>query len=173
MVHRIFLFTSALGKKAEFKGERKPLHKNSLSIYFDGSDYYGVKNTEYLFGNPRYPYKSKFCPDTSFMLGNYYEHASKCPLLCTACFRHGYDFPCIEEEKIRCEKCNRDFMNEECYNVHLKTKKSHALCSFLKCCANCGEIYVLKNNFIHRCGEYKCSSCRKYHKRSESCVNFI
>lgn len=172
-IHQIFLFSKELDKTAAFKGERKETHKNSLSVYFDGSEYYGVRDTSHLFGNPKQPYGHMFCPDTSAMVHNNAEHRESCTLFCPACCRHGYEVPCKETCRILCDKCNRTFMNEECYEAHIELERGFFgtnVCQSKKRCPKCGYVYRMKKkNFIHKCGEKFCSSCVHHHKKSEPC----
>lgn len=170
-VHRLLLFSSDSGKKYEFRGElQRDVHKNSLAVYYDKRRYYGVKNVEFLFGNPNYPYRAKYCPDNAAITQNAFNHAKKCPLLCTGCFRHGYDYPCKGEENIRCANCNRNFSSQNCYDAHLNPDQRKIICEWAKCCPKCGLIITKpKKNFLHVCGERLCQACRNFHREDERC----
>jgi hypothetical protein len=76
----------------------------------------------------------------------------KCNGLCKFCF---YDPPCDFYNPIKCEKCNRVFANEKCFENHVQKTK---ICKVLRVCETCKKTLKAVKN--HICGFKKCKNCK-------------
>ena len=105
----------------------------------------------------------------AFLAKDYYCHTCKkgytrhdkhkCPNKCLACFKpekHTGD-------KLFCDKCNRTFFGQRCYEEHLKNrskgKKRDVVCEIVKKCLECKRtVSDLKQ---HVCGHATCNNCKE------------
>jgi hypothetical protein len=83
----------------------------------------------------------------------------KCSFLCDSCRQPN----CIPEFKKKCENCNLNIQNKQCFEIH-----TSSICNITKKCLTCNEIKTNKN---HVCGENSkwCSSCNKSVELTHMC----
>ena len=170
-IYRICLTANKKKKSVVFKGNRTESHKHTLMIFKDGESFFGVKDPDKLFskGNKRY------CMECCTTITHDFVHRKKCPMRCPSCCRFGYEYPCKEIDKIFCSICNREFLNQECYDSHLEKRyaRGRSICDIVKVCAKCGELDILDKQFggeFHVCGKQYCYLCRaKAHLVGETC----
>jgi DNA polymerase type B, organellar and viral len=92
-----------------------------------------------------------------------------CLKLCRACEVEG----CLGKEDVSslrlCEKCNREFHNEACFENHLKS----GICERKFRCKYCEKTVDLslrgKDNKVHVCGEIRCPTCEKIVDSNHKC----
>ena len=106
----------------------------------------------------------------AFLSKKYYCHTCKkgytrrdkhkCPHKCLSCFKaekHTGD-------NIVCNKCNRIFFGQKCYEEHLRNRskgeKRDVVCELVKKCLTCNR--NVSNLKRHVCGYTTCSNCRNY-----------
>ena len=75
----------------------------------------------------------------------------RCHNICKYCFAKDV---CDPVQNIDCNKCNRYFVSEICFQHHLQNK----ICNNYKYCIQCKKLYSNKN---HQCNMKKCTTCRK------------
>ena len=67
-------------------------------------------------------------------------------------------------DKIFCNKCNRTFFGQKCYDEHLrnhsKGKNSSVVCELVQKCLECK--WTLSGLEKHICGYVTCSNCKSY-----------
>ena len=91
-----------------------------------------------------------------------YTHRDKhkCPDKCLACFKTEHH----NGDKITCDKCNRIFLGQKCYDEHLrnrsKGKKRDVVCELVQKCLECKR--TLSDLKKHICGYSVCSNCKSY-----------
>ncbi len=67
--------------------------------------------------------------------------------------------PCISDNSLEhCDRCNKTFVNIECFNRHIENK----VCNYIKICPLC-EASFRTGPKEHVCGEIKCNSCSEYY----------
>ena len=106
----------------------------------------------------------------AFLAKDYYCHTCrkgytrrdkhKCPDKCLACFK-------TEKHtggKIICNKCNRTFFGQKCYDEHLRNRskgeKRDVVCEIVQKCLECKRtVSGLKQ---HICGHATCINCKEY-----------
>ena len=144
-------------------------------------------------GNMIYLYKNNnhFDVITSvpgFMCKDYYCHTCKksyskrdthkCPTKCLSCFKTDSGCRDNKEHTTFCEKCNRTFFGQACFDEHkrnrgIKEGKMDVVCKTVQKCLECKR--TVRNLEKHICGYSECSNCRKYcdlntHKCHMKCV---
>ena len=163
-IHQIFLFEFQNGPKAVFKGKKIASHENFLCILNDGK-YFGVKNASRLYG------RNTFCLECGTTYSHGFIHKKTCPNRCPACTRVGIKFPCKGDDKILCEKCNREFRNQECFDSHI----DQGICGTVIHCPECCTDDILHPHHggtRHQCGSKYCHLCRIKHKPNQHLFNF-
>lgn len=85
----------------------------------------------------------------------------KCPTKCLACFKS--DSKCKDSglPSIVCDKCNRTFFGQSCFNEHKRDRgngdKRDVVCELVQKCVSCKRtVHDLKK---HICGYSQCSNC--------------
>ncbi|XP_052815380.1 uncharacterized protein LOC128242318 [Mya arenaria] len=115
---------------------------------------------------------------TGFLNRNYF---------CTVCKkgyqhqeRHTCNNPCHfcrnlhtnkEEDWKHCKTCNCKFINEDCFDLHLKkSEKGKSTCEMYHRCNNCDQlINRSKHKRDHMCGETYCKTCKDYVMEDHKC----
>ena len=140
----------------KYLAKRKPNHTNFLPIFVNPDDtVYLVQCVIALFTGRS---SSNYCYDCDRTYENAAMHSVQCPLCvaqCKACLRIGGQFPCEKTAPKKCEKCRREFFNDDCFAYHLNAEcRWHTLnlANDLNLCANvftckCG---VKRNLFYER-----------------------
>ena len=109
-----------------------------------------------------------------FLARNRYCHACKkaydhqrdhlCPNACQCC-----RFPdCPIVSWIHCDRCNRDFKSQECFDRHT-AGDTKSICSDLVKCPDCNTVVKRnrRNPERHHCGLKKCPICKEHIKPGE------
>lgn len=130
------------GRSVIFEGPCAPL---KINLLFHNEHYNVITSVTSAFGC------GYFCEQCHVPYYTKNEH--RCGGKCPACLNSP---SCILERKIICEKCNRWFRNEKCYETHLK----NSVCNQLTRCNNC--LKTTTANRTHFCGEIFCKICKKH-----------
>ena len=73
-------------------------------------------------------------------------------------------------EKKQCKDCNKTFMGQDCFDLHIS--KNHCK-DFSFFCVSCGKTIKILKNRIHTCGEFFCFTCKVWvhpqNKKSHKC----
>lgn len=168
---RIFVFTSTKWQacKRLYAGPMNPLYKKYLYVYVDKNGHFSVITDlkKFFFSKQ----KSRYCIECNQFYQNSFEHNMHCLARCKGCFRMSLTKKCEMTNLKICDSCRRLFMNDECFEYHVKM----GLCQKHRVCKKCNE-EILKDAFRkrtkggHVCGEQKCFSCYTYHLPISACV---
>lgn len=104
--------------------------------------------------------RRKFCFNC---MKGYQDTRHKCFSRCHACQSidcEGKDVKLKKLFTLKCMDCNCHFLNQECFNNHLKK-----LCKKFKLCEECNYLYTRKD--AHKCGERMCGNCKQFVAISE------
>ena len=76
-----------------------------------------------------------------------------------------------EEDWTKCTKCNCSFINQTCFNLHLKkTENGKSTCEMYYRCKDCEQlINRSKHKSAHICGEAYCQTCKDYYAEEHQC----
>ena len=130
-------------KEILFKGTTDA--KNKIYIEHYNDHYNSIVNIKGYMG-------SKYYCDTCH-IGYSCKHKHICPTGCKKCYSTTKCEISSSNFEIVCEKCSRDFLNQECYNNH----KTNGLCEVIKKCVICERTY--KKWINHKCNKYLCLDC--------------
>lgn len=100
------------------------------------------------------------CRPCKYADSNTFTH-HRCPTKCPACIQPGL---CEDDERVKCNSCNRSFFGQECFHHHfLPSFGNDSACQTLKKCTQCLHTYSLaKRKRVHVCGESLCTICDKF-----------
>ena len=137
-------------------------YKHEIVLYHHGDHFEGVRTMCRFFNKSQYYCFSCLAPYCQPK-----QHEARCKARCINCTRMGVNFPCPKDENYfrECNKCQKEFKNEDCYKAHLERK----LCDTFKKCKKCGHIYDLKllkkiGLKKHYCLYKFCRQCFTTHK---------
>jgi len=152
--------------------DEKPIFKygvenynTTILLYYNNNHFDGVRRASDLLGEA-------YCLacETSYNRSKY--HSASCKAKCQNCSRIGPDFPCqpLNNYSKLCNGCYKEFINEECYNHHLRSN----FCNNSKRCEKCGVVWnVTVNNRNgrngHVCSERYCNTCFSFHDPKRGC----
>lgn len=167
---RIFVFAAKRRNNTLlYSGPMNPVYKHFLFIFCDKDGHFSIiKNLHrFFFSKQQYSY----CYECNQAYKLSQEHNKNCPVRCGACFRMGNQKKCAMTNPIKCKKCLRTFMNDECYDYHI----SEELCQKHWLCPKCDTEVITdtlrkKTKNGHICGEEKCFMCFTYHLPIAPCT---
>lgn len=122
--YNLNVYASRDGRNIYHKSNRNKKHINLL---LDNNHYSLIKSLTAVFST------AYFCSYCAEPYTTRLQHRS-CPFKCDRCYRVP---PCEEAVIIKCQDCNRDFVNANCFNHHLKTY----ICLKIRICTKCLTTY--------------------------------
>ncbi|KAJ8019010.1 putative DNA polymerase [Holothuria leucospilota] len=163
--YQIVVFSLDQLNEIIFKGEYQ---SHQIYLYYHHNHYDLMTSPSGFFS------RSYYCPLHNVFYENRFDH--KCENTCSVC----YSGNCKSEkgnEWIHCERCNRNFKNDQCFKNHQLNSKggdSMKVCDRMKICPVCEKFYRVrknKNGTIrpHNCNEYYCRVCRALVKDGHQC----
>ena len=110
--------------------------------------------------------RSYFCLQCKKGYNNKEKHS--CNNACHLC-RHIHNDK--EEDWVHCKHCNCKFVNQTCYDLHLKqTESGNSTCKAYFRCQECNQlINKAKQKSDHICGEQYCKVCKGYFAEGHLC----
>lgn len=142
---RITVFSSRDGKKKYFKSCHTD-YKYVINLLLDCEHYSVILKPTAAFAT------QYFCDHCSTCYSERFGH-KKCGVKCNSCLCTP---PCTRELDVKCDECNRIFLNPRCYHNHIRND----LCSKLKLCKKCTVCYTVKKNKKHICNQSYCKVCK-------------
>ncbi|KAK5637791.1 hypothetical protein RI129_000027 [Pyrocoelia pectoralis] len=134
--YTIVVYNSRIGDSVYFEGPREP-GRVVLNLILEDEHYNVITSLTSAFTC------SYYCDKRIIM---------KCQYQCPCCHEKP---PCsIQNAKIVCKDCNRDFHGQECFQNHKDTD----LCKKLRRCLKCLKTFEVKGK--HRCGYSRCPTCK-------------
>ena len=124
-----------------------PDKEKKLYIEYLNNHYNAITNIRAYMG------KKYFCEKCFIGFHNLFDHC--CPDFCKSCYSNCSS---NDKTKILCDDCKREFIGNNCYDRHLKTK----ICKYIKKCNDCEVTYKIKSK--HNCKEMRCKKCSKIYK---------
>lgn len=117
-----------------------------INLLLDNDHYVLIKSLTAVFSSA---YFCAYCaePYTSRL-----QH-KKCPFKCDRCFNSP---PCERAVDLKCDNCNREFLNANCFNHHIKTH----ICLQVRICGECLVTYSYDKKKSHTCGTKYCRICQ-------------
>lgn len=184
---RIILYAGINIKKNAviFRGEAPNNKFYNLCVYQnDKGQFFVVRNVKKLFYYKSSP-KMKYCYECNalFNPSKPYDHTRKCKVLCSSCFNYGKKCKKIVNEEKSCTKCKRYFLNQQCFDNHLRK-----VCSQATKCLDCDQEIIMDahrhntnkhfkkrvetaKESVHKHYEKKCWKCFTYHLPYDSHLN--
>ena len=129
----------------------KPTTTNvkSIYLYLHGGHY------DVITSMPGFLGKSYFCHKCKQAYDNTLGHL--CEGMCTSC----RSFGCIVNDPVKCDRCNRWFNSQTCYDRHKEPiGRGKSVCDGVRKCGKCGKSVEIRklNPKNHLCGR-KCRTC--------------
>lgn len=142
--YNINVYASRDGRNVYHKS---PLNNSKhINLLLDNGHYNVIKSLTAVFS------AAYFCTYCAEPYTARLQH-KKCPFKCDRCFKSP---PCVKAIVLRCNDCNRDFMNANCFDHHIKTH----ICSQVRICFKCLVTYSYDKKKPHACGMKYCRICR-------------
>lgn len=117
-----------------------------INLLLDNGHYNVIKSLTAVFS------ANYFCSYCAEPYTTKFQH-KKCPFKCDRCFKSP---PCEKAIVLRCDDCNREFVNAECFDHHIKTY----VCLKVRICVKCLVTYSYDKKKPHACGIKYCRICR-------------
>lgn len=128
--YRIVVFGSLDGKEIIFKACHDE-YKYQINILLDDDHYSLILSPTAVFAVAYFC--GHCCIGYTAKLGH-----KRCRVKCNSCFQSP---PCAKISLMKCSLCNREFVNANCFQNHIRNK----LCEKYKVCLKCYTVYSEKN----------------------------